>query len=66
MPTYDYECDNCEHAFELFQQITASVKRKCPECGTLSSDSSECVTPNTPMTETEDPPLQAKRSDENS
>ena len=35
MPTYDYECDNCGHAFELFQQISASVKRKCPECGKL-------------------------------
>lgn len=33
MPTYDYVCDNCEHAFELFQSITESVKRKCPECG---------------------------------
>ncbi len=33
MPTYDYECDHCEHKFELFQSITAPVKRKCPECG---------------------------------
>ena len=33
MPTYDYECDDCGHAFELFQSITAAVKRKCPECG---------------------------------
>ena len=33
MPTYDYECDACEHAFELFQGINDSVKRKCPECG---------------------------------
>lgn len=33
MPTYDYECDSCGHAFELFQSITESVKRKCPECG---------------------------------
>lgn len=35
MPTYDYECDACGHEFELFQSITASVKRKCPECGKL-------------------------------
>ena len=35
MPTYDYECDACGHAFELFQGITAPVKRKCPECGRL-------------------------------
>ncbi len=33
MPTYDYVCDNCDHDFELFQQMTASVKKKCPECG---------------------------------
>ena len=32
MPTYDYECDACGHAFELFQTITEPVKRKCPEC----------------------------------
>lgn len=35
MPTYDYECGACEHEFELFQSITAGVKRKCPECGRL-------------------------------
>ena len=35
MPTYDYVCDECEHAFELFQQMSAPVKRKCPECGKL-------------------------------
>ena len=33
MPTYDYECDACGHEFELFQSISDSVKRKCPECG---------------------------------
>jgi putative FmdB family regulatory protein len=33
MPTYDYECDNCNHAFELFQTISEPLKRKCPECG---------------------------------
>ncbi len=35
MPTYDYECDNCEHTFELFQGINDPVKRKCPECGRM-------------------------------
>ncbi len=35
MPTYDYECDACGHEFELFQSISAPVKRKCPECGKL-------------------------------
>jgi putative FmdB family regulatory protein len=33
MPTYDYQCDACEHTFELFQSINDPVKRKCPECG---------------------------------
>ena len=35
MPTYDYECDACNHAFELFQTISEPVKKKCPECGRL-------------------------------
>jgi putative FmdB family regulatory protein len=35
MPTYDYVCDSCEHAFELFQSIKDDAKRKCPECGKL-------------------------------
>lgn len=33
MPTYAYECEACEHAFELFQAMSAPTKRKCPECG---------------------------------
>lgn len=32
MPTYDYLCDGCGHAFELFQSMTDSVKRTCPKC----------------------------------
>jgi len=35
MPTYDYQCAACGHEFELFQQMSASVKKKCPECGKL-------------------------------
>jgi putative FmdB family regulatory protein len=35
MPTYEYVCEACDHEFELFQQMSASVKRKCPECGEL-------------------------------
>ena len=35
MPTYDYVCNACEHAFELFQQMSAPIKKKCPECGKL-------------------------------
>ncbi len=33
MPTYDYVCDACQHAFELFQSIKEEPKQKCPECG---------------------------------
>jgi putative FmdB family regulatory protein len=36
MPTYEYACDHCEHRFELFQQMTDPVKRKCPACGRLA------------------------------
>ena len=35
MPTYDYRCDACGHEFELFQAISESHKRKCPECNKL-------------------------------
>jgi putative FmdB family regulatory protein len=33
MPTYDYQCDACDHRFELLQPITARPQRKCPKCG---------------------------------
>lgn len=33
MPTYDYVCDACGHAFELFQSITADPEKTCPACG---------------------------------
>ena len=35
MPTYDYQCQHCGHEFELFQQMSAPTKKKCPECGKL-------------------------------
>lgn len=35
MPTYEYLCDECAHEFELFQQMSDAVKKKCPECGKL-------------------------------
>ncbi|MBN1588653.1 MAG: zinc ribbon domain-containing protein [Pirellulales bacterium] len=35
MPTYDYVCDECGHAFELFHSITEPAKKKCPKCGKL-------------------------------
>ncbi len=36
MPTYDYRCNACSHEFELFQSMSDSVKKKCPECGKLA------------------------------
>ena len=35
MPTYDYVCDACGHAFEEFQYIKEEPLRKCPECKKL-------------------------------
>jgi len=32
MPTYEYQCNECEHRFEQFQLITAKPIRKCPQC----------------------------------
>ncbi len=32
MPTYEYQCEQCEHEFEMFQQITAPPHQQCPEC----------------------------------
>ena len=37
MPTYDYECRECEHTWEKFQPITSKPIRKCPECGKLKA-----------------------------
>jgi putative FmdB family regulatory protein len=35
MPTYEYECDACGHAFERLQRMTDPAVRKCPSCGRL-------------------------------
>jgi len=32
MPTYEYECQKCGHAFEVFQSIKDAPKKTCPEC----------------------------------
>ena len=32
MPTYDYVCDGCSHAFELFQSMPDATKKTCPKC----------------------------------
>jgi putative FmdB family regulatory protein len=33
MPTYDYKCKGCDHAWEEFQSIKAPPTKKCPSCG---------------------------------
>ena len=33
MPTYEYKCSACGHAFERFQSMTAEPVKRCPECG---------------------------------
>ncbi|MFQ5859813.1 MAG: zinc ribbon domain-containing protein [Anaerolineae bacterium] len=35
MPTYDYQCRDCEHGFEVratFKQKDAGLRPECPEC----------------------------------
>lgn len=32
MPTYDYQCDACDHTFDEFQSISAEPLTKCPKC----------------------------------
>lgn len=32
MPTYDYECSKCGHAFEVFQSMTDEPRKRCPQC----------------------------------
>lgn len=38
MPTYDYVCAACGHAFEHFQSMSSKRLRKCPECGERKLD----------------------------
>ncbi len=35
MPTYDYQCDACDHKFEHYQGINDDKLRRCPECKKL-------------------------------
>ncbi|MBL8887582.1 MAG: hypothetical protein JNK16_13060 [Phycisphaerales bacterium] len=35
MPTYDYKCNACGHAFDEFQSMSAPHLKKCPKCGKL-------------------------------
>jgi putative FmdB family regulatory protein len=38
MPTYDYRCKKCQHAWEEFQSIKAPPSKKCPECGKSAAE----------------------------
>lgn len=31
-PTYDYECSECDHCFEVFQNMSDPKITQCPEC----------------------------------
>ncbi len=33
MPTYDYQCQACDHVFEKFHGMTEKPRVKCPLCG---------------------------------
>ena len=33
MPTYEYKCRACDHAFEQFQKISDPPITTCPSCG---------------------------------
>ena len=33
MPTYEYQCDACDHQFEEFQSFSEEPLKKCPKCG---------------------------------
>ena len=32
MPTYDYQCTNCNYKFEYFQPMSTEPLTECPEC----------------------------------
>ncbi|MEO6876626.1 MAG: zinc ribbon domain-containing protein [Opitutaceae bacterium] len=32
MPTYEYLCPKCHHAFEAFQSMSAAPLTQCPKC----------------------------------
>jgi len=33
MPTYEYQCDACDHNFDEFQGFHDKPLKKCPKCG---------------------------------
>ena len=36
MPTYDYQCTECKHLFELKQGFDADTVTECPDCGNIA------------------------------
>lgn len=32
MPTYEYVCPKCRHAFEAFQSMSDALLTQCPKC----------------------------------
>ena len=33
MPIYEYECESCEHRFEVMQKFSDRPLKKCEKCG---------------------------------
>lgn len=33
MPTYQYECEHCQHSFEILQSMMDKKLSECPSCG---------------------------------
>jgi putative FmdB family regulatory protein len=33
MPLYEYQCDSCEHRFEVIQKFSDAPVDTCPRCG---------------------------------
>ena len=33
MPLYEYECDSCQHRFEVIQKFSDALVDTCPKCG---------------------------------
>ncbi len=32
MPIYEYECQNCNHQFDLIQKMSEEPVKQCPKC----------------------------------
>lgn len=33
MPTYEYECQDCDERFEIFHPMSEKPRKTCPKCG---------------------------------